>query len=53
MERKRSTAAEDLGRPARSLAMTRVLKKQSPRSVGGWTLAVFGTFSGAATFVES
>ncbi len=40
----------DLGRPARFLAMLRVFKRQSPMSVGAWTLAGFGTFSGAAAF---
>ena len=38
----------DLGRPARFLAMLRVFKPQSPMSVGAWTLAAFGSFSGAA-----
>ena len=33
----------DLGRPARFLNMLRVLKWQSPMSVGAWTLAVFST----------
>lgn len=42
----------DLGRPARFLAMMRVFKKQSPMSVGAWTLAVFGTFSAGAAFAE-
>jgi len=42
----------DLGRPARFLAMMRVFKKQSPMSVGAWTLAIFGTFSAAAAFAE-
>jgi len=42
----------DLGRPARFLAMMRVVKLQSPMSVGAWTLAVFGTFSAAAAFAE-
>ncbi len=42
----------DLGRPQRFLAMMRVFKKQSPMSVGAWTLAVFGTFSAAAAFAE-
>lgn len=31
----------DLGRPARFLNMLRVLKWQSPMSVGAWTLAIF------------
>ncbi len=42
----------DLGRPARFLAMLRVFKRQSPMSVGAWTLAAFGTFSGAAAVAE-
>ena len=42
----------DLGRPARFLAMLRVLKKQSPMSVGAWILAVFGTFAAASAFAE-
>ncbi len=42
----------DLGRPARFLAMLRVFKRQSPMSVGAWTLAAFGSFSGAAAFAE-
>ena len=42
----------DLGRPARFLAMLRVFKPQSPMSVGAWTLAGFGTFSGAAAFAQ-
>lgn len=42
----------DLGRPSRFLNMLRVLKPQSPMSVGAWTLAGFGTFSGAAAFAE-
>ena len=42
----------DLGRPARFLAMLRVFKRQSPMSVGAWTLAAFGSFSGAAGFAE-
>lgn len=42
----------DLGRPERFLAMLRVFKRQSPMSVGAWTLAAFGSFSGAAAFAE-
>jgi hypothetical protein len=42
----------DLGRPARFLAMLRVFKRQSPMSVGAWTLAAFGSFSGAAALAE-
>jgi hypothetical protein len=33
----------DLGRPDRFLNMLRVLKWQSPMSIGAWTLAVFST----------
>ncbi len=42
----------DLGRPERFLAMLRVFKPQSPMSMGAWTLAAFGSFSGAAAFAE-
>jgi hypothetical protein len=42
----------DLGRPARSLAMLRVFKKQSAMSMGAWTLAAFSSFSGASAFAE-
>jgi len=42
----------DLGRPARFLAMLRVFKRQSPMSVGAWTLVAFGSFSGAAALAE-
>ncbi len=42
----------DLGRPARFLNMLRVFKAQSPMSVGAWTLAAFGTASGAAAFAQ-
>src|SRR5512146_2759037 len=42
----------DLGRPSRFLNMLRVLKPQSPMSVGAWTLAAFGTFSGANLFAQ-
>ena len=38
----------DLGRSSRFLNMLRVFKPQSPMSMGAWTLAGFGTFSGAA-----
>jgi DMSO reductase anchor subunit len=38
----------DLGRPERFLNMLRVFKPTSPLSVGSWTLASFGTLSGAA-----
>jgi len=43
----------DLGRPDRFLNMLRVLKPQSPMSVGAWTLAVFGAGSTAAVFVPN
>ncbi|HEX5433951.1 MAG TPA: NrfD/PsrC family molybdoenzyme membrane anchor subunit, partial [Candidatus Angelobacter sp.] len=42
----------DLGVPSRFLNMLRVFKLQSPMSVGAWTLAAFGTFSGAAAFAN-
>jgi hypothetical protein len=42
----------DLGRPARFLNMLRVIKHQSPMSVGAWTLAAFGTFSGTAAAAQ-
>jgi hypothetical protein len=42
----------DLGRPARFLNMLRVFKAQSAMSVGAWTLAFFGTFSGASVFAD-
>src|SRR5262249_40442471 len=40
----------DLGRPERFLAMLRVLKPQSPMSVGVWTLLGFSTGAAAAAF---
>ena len=42
----------DLGRPERFLNMLRVIKLQSPMSVGAWTLAGFGTFSAATALAE-
>jgi len=42
----------DLGRPERFLNMLRVFKIQSPMSVGAWTLALFGSSSGAAAFAQ-
>lgn len=42
----------DLGRPSRFLAMLRVFKRQSPMSVGAWTLATFGTFAAGGAFAE-
>ncbi|HEX6880048.1 MAG TPA: NrfD/PsrC family molybdoenzyme membrane anchor subunit [Terriglobales bacterium] len=42
----------DLGRPSRFLNMLRVIKLQSPMSVGAWVLAGFGTFSGAAAAAQ-
>lgn len=42
----------DLGRPSRFLNMLRVFKAQSAMSVGAWTLAGFGTFSGASAFAQ-
>ncbi|HXW07471.1 MAG TPA: NrfD/PsrC family molybdoenzyme membrane anchor subunit [Vicinamibacterales bacterium] len=38
----------DLGRPARFLYMLRVLKPQSPMSVGVWTVLAFSSAAGAA-----
>jgi hypothetical protein len=38
----------DLGRPARFLNMLRILKPQSPMSVGAWIVAAFGGTSTAA-----
>jgi formate-dependent nitrite reductase membrane component NrfD len=42
----------DLGRPARFLGMLRVFKRQSPMSVGAWTLFGFGAFSTVAALAE-
>lgn len=42
----------DLGRPSRFLNMLRVLKPQSPMSVGAWTLAGFGSASGLAALAQ-
>lgn len=42
----------DLGRPKRFLNMLRIIKPQSPMSIGAWTLTAFGTFSAAATFAK-
>lgn len=42
----------DLGRPSRFLNMLRIIKPQSPMSIGAWTLAAFGSFSAAATFAK-
>lgn len=42
----------DLGRPSRFLNMLRIIKLQSPMSIGAWTLTAFGTFSAAATFAK-
>ncbi|MEO8218255.1 MAG: NrfD/PsrC family molybdoenzyme membrane anchor subunit [Acidobacteriota bacterium] len=38
----------DLGRPGRFLNMLRVIKLQSPMSVGAWTLLTFSTAAGVA-----
>ena len=38
----------DLGRPERFLAMLRVLKPQSPMSMGSWILAAFSSATAAA-----
>jgi hypothetical protein len=42
----------DLGRPERFLNMLRVFKKQSPMSVGAWTLVGFAKASAATTFAD-
>lgn len=42
----------DLGRPERFLNMLRVLKPQSPMSVGAWILAAFGTLSAATALAD-
>jgi formate-dependent nitrite reductase membrane component NrfD len=41
----------DLGMPSRFLNMLRVLKFQSPMSVGSWTLVAFSSTSAAAAFL--
>ena len=41
----------DLGRPARFFNMLRVLKWQSPMSVGAWTLAAFSAVVGATALL--
>jgi formate-dependent nitrite reductase membrane component NrfD len=44
----------DLGRPARFLHMLRVFKRQSPMSVGAWTLVLFtGAVIAAVVFNEA
>ncbi len=40
----------DLGRPLRFVNMLRVFKRQSPMSVGSWTLVAFSSSAAAATF---
>jgi len=42
----------DLGRPARFLNMLRVFKRQSPMSVGVWTLVAFSTSATAAVLSD-
>lgn len=42
----------DLGMPSRFLHMLRVLKIQSPMSVGSWTLMVFSSSSSALVFLD-
>src|SRR5205085_2182136 len=42
----------DLGRPARFLNMLRVLKPQSPMSVGAWLLTAFSAHAAAAKFAD-
>jgi formate-dependent nitrite reductase membrane component NrfD len=44
--------ASDLGRPARFLNMLRVLKPQSPMSVGAWILTGFSASSTAASVLD-
>jgi hypothetical protein len=44
---------EDLGRPSRFLNMLRVIKVQSPMSMGAWTLAGFDAFATAAAFAKA
>ncbi len=43
----------DLGRPERFLNMLRVLKPQSPMSVGAWVLAAFSANAAAAKFADA
>jgi hypothetical protein len=43
----------DLGKPSRFLAMLRVLKLQSPMSVGAWTLLVFSNAAAASAWLGS
>ena len=43
----------DLGRPERFLNMLRVIKPQSPMSVGAWTLVTFSTAAAAAAFADA
>ena len=40
----------DLGKPSRFLNMLRVLKPQSPMSVGSWTLVLFSNAAAASAF---
>ncbi len=42
----------DLGRPERFLNMLRVVKLQSPMSVGTWTMVTFSTAAAAAAFAD-
>lgn len=42
----------DLGRPSRFLNMLRIIKLQSPMSIGAWTLTAFGTLSAATAFAK-
>jgi formate-dependent nitrite reductase membrane component NrfD len=43
---------KDLGVPSRFLNMLRVFKRQSPMSVGAWTLSAFSSFSAASAFAN-
>ena len=43
----------DLGRPSRFLNMLRVIKLQSPMSVGAWVLTAFGSLTTASAFAKA
>lgn len=43
----------DLGRPSRFLNMLRVIKLQSPMSVGAWVLSAFGSMAAATAFAKA
>ncbi|HXN82443.1 MAG TPA: NrfD/PsrC family molybdoenzyme membrane anchor subunit [Myxococcales bacterium] len=44
---------EDLGRPARFLAMLRIFRPSSPMSVGTWVLSAFGAAAAAAALPQA